>query len=86
MKDDNLNGQHSTKELSFHQKNVGSKFVLILPPNLMVISGLVSRIPDVCQRHRRVKPVEDAERQSHVLDDGPKFGAVEVLLLQTVSV
>ena len=52
----------------------------------MVISGLVSRIPDVRQRHRRVEPVEDAEGQGHVLDDGPKFGAVEVLLLQPVSV
>jgi hypothetical protein len=86
LKDDKFNGQYSTKELSFHQKNVGSKCVVNLPPHLMVISGLVSRIPDVRQRHRRVKPVEDAERQSHVLDDGPKFGAVKVLLLQTVSV
>jgi hypothetical protein len=86
LKDDNLNGQHSTKELSFQLKTVFNICVVVLPPHLMVISGLVSRIPDVRQRHRRVEPVEDAEGQGHVLDDGPKFGAVKVLLLQTISV
>jgi hypothetical protein len=80
-------GNIQQKNCLFNLKQFSAyMYVLILSLHLMVISGLVSRIPDVRQRHRRVEPVEDAEGQGHVLDDGPKFGAVKVLLLQTISV
>ena len=51
-----------------------------------MISRLVGRVPDVSQGDSRVKPVEDAERKGHVLDDGPEVAAVELLLCRSVPV
>ena len=52
----------------------------------VMISRPVGRVPDVSQGHGRVEPVEDAQRQRHVLDDGPHRRAVELLLAHSVPV
>ena len=49
---------------------------------LMVVAGFVGRAPNVGEGRGWVEPVEDAERQRDVAQDGPKRRPIE--LLQTI--